>query len=70
MDTLNWIMDTLNWIMDTLNWIMDTTICKNTHRIHIKNTSPTRNASLKVGILVGSIHKTNIVLRQQQLFNT
>ena len=33
-------MDTLNWIMDTLNWIMDTTICKNTHRIHIEYTSP------------------------------
>ena len=56
--------------MDEMNWIMDETICNNTHIIHIEYTSQTRNASLKVGILVGSIHKTNIVLRQQQLFNT
>ena len=63
-------MDEMNWIMDEMNWIMDETICNNTHIIHIEYTSQTRNAYLKVGILVGSIHKTNIVLRQQQLFNT
>ena len=42
----------LKFKMDEMNWIMDETICNNTHRIHIEYTSPTRNASLKVGILV------------------
>ena len=43
--------------MDEMNWIMDETICNNTHRIHIEYTYQTRNADLKVSILVGSIHK-------------